>query len=614
LAANRYQSNPNAGPEDRGRSVKPLAMLIPYMTRYRGHVIAALAALFAAAAATLVLPLAVRRMIDFGFGAADPAFIDRYFTMLILVAAALALASSLRYYLVTWLGERVMSDIRVDVFAHIADLSPAFFDTNQSGEILSRLTADTTQVKAAVGASASIALRNLILFIGASAMMVFTSPRLSGLALLAIPLIVIPLVAFGRKVRTRSRAAQDLLAGAAAFAGEAIGAIRTLQAFTNEAFVASRFADQVERSFRAARASAVARAMLTAVVIFIVFSSVVSVLWIGAIDVLAGRLSGGTLGQFVLYSAFAAGALGELSQVWGEVSQAAGAAERLSELLKVESQISAPADPVALPQPGRGEITFDKVAFAYPSATDARVLRNVSFTVKPGETVAVVGPSGAGKSTLFHLLLRYYDPAAGSILLDGIDLRHADLKAVRQRISIVPQDTVLFAASARENIQYGRPDASGDEIRAAAEAALADEFITAMANGYDSVIGERGITLSGGQRQRIAVARAILKDSPVLLLDEATSALDAESETLVQTALERLMVGRTTLVIAHRLATVLKADRILVMDQGQIVEEGTHTALVASNGLYARLARLQFETGAKALSEPAPNPEKSAAE
>ena len=583
------------------RSIRPLATLLPYLKRYRLHVLAAFVALIAASAATLAVPLAVRRMIDFGFSAADPTFIDRYFGMLIIVVAALALASSARYYFVTWLGERIVADLRADVFSHVTTLSPIFFDTAKSGEIVSRLTADTTQVKAAVGASASIALRNLFLFLGASTMMVITSPRLSGLVLLAIPFVVVPLIVFGRVVRRKSRYAQDELADASAFASEAIGAIRTLQAFTNEAIASSRFKAQVERAFGAARASTVARAILTAFAIFIIFASVVAVMWMGAQDVLAGRLSPGALGQFVLYSVFSAGALGELSQVWGEVAQASGAAERLAELLNVKPAVQKPENPVTLPKPTRGDIRFDTVAFSYPSMPDAPVLHDIDVTVAPGETVAVVGPSGAGKSTLFHLLMRFYDPASGAILLDGVNLREADPQDLRRQIALVPQDTVVFGATAEENIRYGRTDASADEVRAAARAALADGFITEMANGYDTVIGERGVTLSGGQRQRIAIARAILKDAPVLLLDEATSALDAESETLVQTALDHLMQGRTTLVIAHRLATVLKADRILVMDKGRIVETGDHQSLVEKGGLYARLARLQFQAGAEAL-------------
>lgn len=585
----------------KSKSLKPLGMLAPYLGRYRVQVAAALAALIAATLATLAVPLAVRRMIDFGFGGGDPAFIDKYFAMLVVVVAALACASAARYYFVTWLGERIVSDLRVAVFAHITRLSASFFDTARSGEVVSRLTADTTQVKAAVGASVSVALRNLALFIGAATMMVITSPRLSGLVLLAIPFVVIPLIVFGRMVRRRSRLAQDTLADASAYAVEAIGAIRTLQAFTNERFASSRFAVQVERAFNAAKSSFTARAMLTAFGMFVVFASVVAVMWMGSKDVLAGRISGGALGQFVLYSVFAAGALGQLSEVWGELSQAAGAAERLAELFQIEPEIRAPANPKALPEPGAGAVRFDHVSFSYPSTTDERVVDGIDIDIAAGETVAVVGPSGAGKSTLFHLLMRFYDPKAGHVSLDGIDLREADPEEVRRRIALVPQDTVIFGATVKENLLYGRPDASDEDIRAAAVAAHADTFISAMAKGYDTMIGERGVTLSGGERQRLAIARALLKDAPVLLLDEATSALDAESETLVQTALDRLMAERTTLVIAHRLATVLKADRILVMEKGRIVEQGTHEALIGQGGLYERLARLQFERGAQGL-------------
>ena len=584
------------------RSVRPLASLGPYLMRYRGMVLAAFVALVAASLATLAVPLAVRRMIDFGFTGADHALINSYFGMLVVVAAALAVASASRYYCVTWLGERIVSDLRSDLFSHVTKLSPAFFDTAQSGEVVSRLTADTTQIKAAVGASASIALRNFFLFVGAVAMMIVTSPRLSGLVLIAIPFIVIPIIAFGRTVRRKSRLAQDTLAEATAYASEAIGAVRTLQAFTNEGFVSGRFSAAVDRAFNAARTSTKARAVLTAFAIFLVFGSVVAVLWIGAKDVLNGRLTPGALGQFVLYSVFAAGALGELSQVWGEVAQASGAAERISELLRTRSAVVAPEKPVALPEPVTGAVAFEGVTFAYPSAPETQVLNGIDITVAPGETVALVGSSGAGKSTIFHLLLRFYDPTGGTIRLDGVDLREADPTAVRGHMALVPQDTVIFAATIADNIRYGRPGASDEEVRAAAKAAHADGFIAEMSDGYDTHVGERGVTLSGGQRQRIAIARAILKDAPVLLLDEATSSLDAHSETQVQEALEELMQGRTTLVIAHRLATVLKADRILVLEKGRVVEEGDHQSLVTKGGLYARLAKLQFETGAAALN------------
>ncbi|TPL48621.1 ATP-binding cassette domain-containing protein [Mesorhizobium sp. B2-4-2] len=587
--------------DERRRSLKPLRRLFPYIGRYRTLVAGAVISLIVAAVTTLALPLAVRRMIDHGFTPSGSSFIAEYFAALVAMAALLAAASAGRYYFVITLGERVVADIRRDVFAHVTKLSPAFFDTAQSGEIVSRLAADTTQVKSAVGATASVALRNVILGLGAVAMMVFTSPKLSGLVIAAIPIIVLPLVAFGRSVRRKSRQAQDTLADATAYASEQIGAVRTLQAFTNETLVTGRFSGAVEAAFEAARASIFARSFLTFFAIFTIFSSVVAVLWFGSRDVLDGNLSPGTLGQFLLYSVFAAGALGALSEVWGELAQAAGAAERLTEILAEEPAIVAPANPRPLPVASKGAISFEAVSFSYPARPDRAAVHGLSFSVKPGETVAIVGPSGAGKSTVFSLILRFYDPETGRILIDGVDIREADPLSIRQRIAIVPQDVTIFAASARDNIGFGRPGASESEIEAAAKDALADEFILRLEKGYDSQVGERGVTLSGGQRQRVAIARAILRDAPILLLDEATSALDAESETLVQMALERLMRGRTTIVIAHRLATVLKADRILVMDGGRIVEEGTHQSLVTKGGIYARLAKLQFETGASAF-------------
>jgi ATP-binding cassette subfamily B protein len=587
--------------EARRRALKPLRRLFPYLLNYKGLVTGAVISLILAAATTLTLPLAVRRMIDHGFSESDSAFIANYFSMLIVIAAVLAVASALRYYFVITLGERVVSDLRRDVFSQVTRLSPAFFDRAQSGEIVSRLSADTVQIKSAVGATASLALRNTILGTGAVAMMVFTSPKLSALVIAAIPLVVLPLVAFGRSVRRRSRAAQDRLAAATAYAGEQIGAVRTMQAFTSEGAVRSRFTAAVENAFEAARASIFARAVLTFFAIFMIFSSVVAVLWFGSRDVLSGAMTPGTLGQFLLYSVMAAGALGALSEVWGELSQAAGAAERLTELLSERPAIAAPINPRKLPQPARGSVAFQNVSFAYPVRPDRSALHGLSFEVRPGETVAIVGPSGAGKTSVFSLLLRYYDPDGGSVLVDGVDIRQADPQDVRARIAVVPQDVTIFSGTARENIGFGRPGASDAEIEAAAKAAHADLFIRALEHGYDTQVGERGVTLSGGQRQRVAIARAILREAPILLLDEATSALDAESETLVQTALDGLMKNRTTLVIAHRLATVLKADRILVMENGSIVEEGTHRTLVKKNGLYANLARLQFETGAGAF-------------
>ena len=584
-------------PAKTSAKLRPLLALAPYVARYRGRAALAFISLTVAAITTLVVPIAVRRMIDFGFSPEGIALINSYFSVMIAIVAVLAAASASRFYLVMTIGERIVADLRRDVFAHLVSLSPAFFDSARSGELVSRLTADTTQIKSAVGASVSIALRNMMLFIGATAMMVITSPKLSGFVLLAIPLIVIPLVAFGRWVRRLSRNAQDTLADASAYASELIGAIRTVQAYTSERMATSRFGGEVEQAYEAARSSTRARAVLTLIIIFIVFSSVVAILWVGSHDVLTGQITPGRLGQFVLYAAFAATGLGQLSEVWGEVSAASGAAERLFEILRVKSQITAPPQPAALPQPARGDVGFENVSFAYPTRPDVLAVDNVSLAVKAGEKVAIVGPSGAGKSTLFHLLLRFYDPARGTISLDGVPVRSADPVDVRSRIALVPQDSVVFAASARENIRFGRPDASDAEVERAADLAHATEFLRRLPGGFEAQLGERGVTLSGGQRQRIAIARAILRDAPLLLLDEATSALDAESETLVQTALEELMRHRTTLVIAHRLATVLSCDRIMVMDQGRIVEQGTHAELVAANGLYARLARLQFEAG-----------------
>jgi ATP-binding cassette subfamily B protein len=575
--------------------LRPLLALAPYVGRYRGRAMLALVALIVAALTTLVVPVAIRRIIDFGFSAEGIALINSYFGVMIAVVAVLALASAARYYLVTTIGERVVADVRRDVFAHITTLSPAFFDLTRSGELVSRLTADTTQIKSAVGSSVSIALRNLVLFIGAAGMMVFTSPRLSGFVLAAIPLIVLPLMAFGRWVRRLSRSAQDTLADASADASELIGAIRIVQAFTNEKLATAKFSREVGRAFEAARNSIKARAVLTAIIIFIVFASVVLILWVGAHDVLSGNITAGRLGQFILYAAFAASGLGQLSEVWGEVSAASGAAERLFEILRTRTAIAAPAVPQALPVPARGDLEIKDVRFAYPARPEINALDGVSLTVRAGEKVAIVGPSGAGKSTLFHLLLRFYDPASGAIAFDGVPIRSASLNSLRERIALVPQDSVAFAASAADNIRFGRPDADDAAVARAAEQAQAAEFIKRLPQGFATQLGERGVTLSGGQRQRLAIARAILRDAPLLLLDEATSALDAESETLVQTALAELMQHRTTLVIAHRLATVLSCDRIIVLDHGKVVDEGTHASLVAANGLYARLARLQFQ-------------------
>ncbi|MEQ8325675.1 ABC transporter transmembrane domain-containing protein [Parvibaculum sp.] len=578
------------------RGVGPLLRLVPFLGRYRVMVALAFVALVAATLATLAIPMASRRLIDNGFNRENAAFIDQYFLALVAVALMLGMASAARFFFVSWLGERVVADLRKAVYAHVLSLSPAFFELTRTGEVLSRLTADTTLIKTVVGSSASIALRNVFLFFGAAAMMAATSPYLSGLVLLAIPAILLPLIVFGRWVRRLSRSAQDRLADTSAFGTESLNAIQIVQAFTHEDIDRARFGEHVEHAFETSRSRITARAILTALVFFFGMSSVVGVLWVGANAVLADTMSGGELLEFILYAVFAASAIAALSEIWGDMQMAAGATERLMELLDIEPQVAAPPVPTPLPAP-RGELAFDNVNFAYPSRPGVSALNGFSLSVRRGETVALVGPSGAGKSTVFQLLLRFYDPQSGSVTLDGVDVRDADPREVRARLAVVPQETVVFGATVAENIRYGRPGASDEDIRAAARAARIDDFITHLPQGYETHVGERGVTLSGGQRQRIAIARAILRDAPVLLLDEATSALDAESETLVQQALEGLMQDRTTLVIAHRLATVLKADRIVVMEEGRLVASGTHEELIKQGGLYTRLARLQFAAG-----------------
>jgi len=582
------------GSESPRDKLKPLRALMPYIIKHRNMVIAALIALIVAAAATLAVPMGVRRMIDFGFSNENSGFIDKYFGMMIVVGGVLAVSSAARFYLVTWLGERIVADLRSDVFSHLTSLSPAFYEQTHSGEVMSRLTADTTQIKSTIGAGASVALRNLVLFFGALTMMFVTSLKLSMLVLLTIPVIILPLFAYGRYVRSLSRKAQDTLAEASAYASENLASVRTLQAFTHEKKVVSRFDDAVERSFDAASQRTSARAGLTAIAIFLIFASVVGVLWFGSGEVLSGAMSQGRLGQFVLYAVFAASSLGQLSEVWGEIQQAAGSAERLNELLNAKTAVKSPSNPQSFDAANKGEIKFEGVSFNYPTRPDQKALDDVSFTIKPGEVVAIVGPSGAGKSTIFNLLLRFYDPTTGHIEIDGVPVNKASLHALRNRIAVVPQEINLFADTVIENIRYGSDNISRADVEAAAKAALAHDFIMDIPGGYSAELGERGVNLSGGQRQRIAIARAILREAPILLLDEATSALDADSEKKVQEALEHAMEGRTTLIIAHRLSTVKQADRILVISEGEIIEEGTHEALKETAGVYSELAELQF--------------------
>ncbi len=592
----------SAAAAERAKSaeIRPLRGLAPFLRPYRGTIAGVAAALLAASGFTLALPVAFRRVID-GFSTENAGLIDRYFMALIGVSAALAVATALRFYLVTRLGERVIADLRKAVFAHVAAMSPAFFEKVMTAEVLTRLTTDTSVIQAVVGSTASIALRNVLLLAGGIVMLLVTSAKLTGMTLLIVPLVVFPILILGRKVRRLSRLSQDLVAESATSAGETLQAAQTVQAMTHEEVSKAQFADKVEAAYRAAKERITARAWLTALVIFFVSGGIVAVMWIGARDVMAGRMSAGEMAQYILYAVFTAGAVGALSEVWGELQRAAGATERLAELLAMENPIREAADPLpaAAPAPGRplGEILFDGVGFAYDTRREIPALRDVSFRVAPGERVALVGPSGAGKTTVLQLLLRFYDPERGTISLDGVPITRMRLHDLRRRLALVPQEPVIFADTVSENIRFGRPEASDAEIEAAARAAAAHDFVAALPQGYGTWLGERGVLLSGGQKQRIAIARAILRDAPVLLLDEATSALDAESERAVQQAVDRLSAGRTTLVIAHRLSTVKSADRILVLDEGRLVATGTHEALVAEGGLYARLARLQFTEG-----------------
>ena len=576
------------------KSLKPLARLTPYLRRYRRQIAIALVALIIASVATLIVPIAVRRIIDHGFTASNATLVNQYFSGMIGVVLLLAVSSAVRFYYVMWLGEKIVADVRDTLFEHLLKLSPSFYESQKTGEVVSRLTADTTQIKSAFSSTASIALRNAVMLLGAIAMMVFTSPKLAGLAGLAIPLIVLPLVIYGRRVRALSRTAQDKLAASAAFAQERLSAITTVQSNVQEGHTNREFGNATRFAFSAAAKRALARAILTAAIIFVALGSIVGLLWFGAQEVMNGDLSGGTLSQFVIYAVIAASSLGQLSEVWGEIQLAAGAAERISELLDEIPQISSPPNPVALPSAVKGQVKFSDVTFHYPTRVNTAALNTVNFTAKPGEVTAIVGPSGAGKTTLFALIQRFYDPISGNILIDGIDIKTTDPQELRKHIAVVPQDTIIFSGSVLDNIRFGSPDATREAAMAAAIAARVEEFAKKLPQGFDTEVGERGVTLSGGQRQRIAIARAILRNAPILLLDEATSALDAESEALIQEALEKLTANRTTLVVAHRLATVRNADRILVFDGGKLVAQGTHSQLVKKNALYARLAKLQF--------------------
>lgn len=592
------QPTPTSADEDRAKSknVGALRELAPFLKPYRLLAIMAGFALVLTAGISLVMPIAVRRVVD-NFRTADAALLDQYFLSALAIAALLAAGTALRYMLVTKLGERVVTDIRKAVFDRIIGMSPSFFENIMTGEVLSRITTDTTLILSVIGSSISIALRNVLIFAGGLVLMLFTSAKLTALVLLIVPLVIVPILVLGRRLRKLSRENQDWIAESSGNASEALLSVQTVQAFTHERESRQNFAEVTDLSLKSALRRVNTRALMTSIVIFLIFTGVVGVLWIGANDVRQDEMSPGALIQFVIYAIMVAGSVAALSEIWGELQRAAGATERLVELLQVEDTVKDPSDPQFIKQDVRGEIAFEGVNFNYPARPEIPALRDVNLTIQPGETVALVGPSGAGKTTIIQMIQRFYDPLSGQITLDGMPLKDMDRHHFRRHMALVPQDPVIFAATARENIRFGRPNATDAEVEAAAKAAAAHEFIAKLPEGYDSYVGERGVMLSGGQKQRIAIARAILRDAPVLLLDEATSALDAESERLVQQAVDELAETRTTIIVAHRLATVKKADRIIVMDQGGIVAQGRHDELVAEDGLYAKLARLQFTDG-----------------